>query len=57
MTTTTLSGARASASELVAIAAAACLGLALIWAAGFSHAAAMHDTSHDQRHALAFPCH
>lgn len=59
MTTTTLtaqSGARAT-SDILGIALAAALGLGLIFVTGFSHASAMHDVAHDQRHAIAFPCH
>ena len=36
---------------------AALLGLGLLFVASFSQAAVMHDVAHDQRHALAFPCH
>lgn len=59
MTTNTLtahSGARAT-SDILAIALAMMLGLGLIFVAGFSHASGMHDVAHDQRHAIAFPCH
>lgn len=44
-------------AELLSIAAAAVLGLGLIFAAGFANATAIHDAAHDQRHAIAFPCH
>jgi cobalt transporter subunit CbtB len=44
-------------SDILAIGFAALLGLGLLFAAGFSHAAAMHDVAHDSRHAIAFPCH
>jgi cobalt transporter subunit CbtB len=43
--------------NLVSILGAAALGLALVFAAGFAQASVMHDTAHDQRHAMAFPCH
>ena len=43
--------------NLVGIAGAAALGLMLLFAAGFAQASVMHDTAHDQRHAMAFPCH
>ena len=33
------------------------LGLGLVFAAGFADASALHDAAHDQRHAIAFPCH
>ena len=56
MTTQTISIVRAN-TDLLAIAFAALIGVGLIFVAGFSSAAVMHDTSHDQRHAIAFPCH
>ncbi|SFR33394.1 CbtB domain-containing protein [Litoreibacter janthinus] len=43
--------------SLVGILGAAALGMALLFAAGFAQASVMHDTAHDQRHAMAFPCH
>lgn len=43
--------------SLVSIFGAITLGLALLFAAGFAQATVMHDTAHDQRHAMAFPCH
>lgn len=44
-------------TDMLSIAAAGLIGLGLIFAAGFSHAQAAHDVSHDTRHAIAFPCH
>lgn len=44
-------------AEVAGIAVAALLGLALVWVAGFAEATAVHDLAHDQRHAIAFPCH
>ena len=44
-------------ADLIAISAAAVMGLGLLFAAGFAHGAVMHDVAHDQRHALAFHCH
>lgn len=32
-------------------------GLGLLFVAGFANVAGLHDTAHDQRHAIAFPCH
>jgi len=32
-------------------------GLALLFASGYAQATALHDAAHDQRHAMAFPCH
>jgi len=56
MTTQTLSIPRAN-SDILSIAFAAILGLGLIFVAGFANSATLHDVSHDQRHAVAFPCH
>ena len=36
---------------------AICLGLVVVGFAGFSHVDAVHNASHDTRHANAFPCH
>lgn len=44
-------------ADLMGIAGAVALGLFLLFAAGFAQATVMHDTAHDQRHAMAFPCH
>ncbi|MBM3575689.1 MAG: CbtB-domain containing protein [Alphaproteobacteria bacterium] len=33
------------------------LGVLLIYGIGFSHIEAVHDSAHDSRHALSFPCH
>ena len=49
-------GARAS-TDILGIAFALTLGLGLIFVAGFAQASATHDVAHDQRHAVAFPCH
>jgi cobalt transporter subunit CbtB len=56
MTTLTLVRARLDRDAL-ALASAALLGLGLVFAAGFAEATAIHDAAHDQRHAIAFPCH
>jgi len=56
MTTKTLAAA-GDITDLLAIAMTIALGIGLIFAAGFSNAAVMHDTGHDTRHAVAFPCH
>ena len=37
--------------------AALLAGFALLFVAGISQAAVLHDAAHDQRHAVAFPCH
>lgn len=50
--------ARPSATrDLAGLAFAAALGLGLLFVAGFAPAALLHDVAHDQRHALALPCH
>jgi cobalt transporter subunit CbtB len=55
---TTLSAVRARLdAETLSIAAALLLGLSLIFVAGFANATVLHDAAHDQRHAIAFPCH
>ncbi|MFT6450851.1 MAG: cobalt transporter subunit CbtB [Halocynthiibacter sp.] len=44
-------------SAVLPIATAALAGLFLIFAAGFAQGSVLHDSAHDQRHAIAFPCH
>jgi cobalt transporter subunit CbtB len=44
-------------AETLSIAFAALLGLSLVFVAGFANATVLHDAAHDQRHAIAFPCH
>ena len=39
------------------IALAFITGLTLLLASGYAQATALHDAAHDQRHAMAFPCH
>lgn len=46
-----------SKTELLGIAGAVLLGLTLLFAAGFAQASILHDTAHDLRHAMSFPCH
>jgi cobalt transporter subunit CbtB len=48
---------QAADMSLVSILGAAALAMTLLFAAGFAQASVMHDTAHDQRHAMAFPCH
>lgn len=52
-------GAKASprAEALTGAFMAAVLGLVLVWGVGFSHIEAVHNVTHDTRHANAFPCH
>ena len=33
------------------------LGVALLTVSGMAQATVLHDAAHDQRHAMAFPCH
>lgn len=37
--------------------AAIVVGAAMLFVSGYAQATVLHDTAHDQRHALAFPCH
>lgn len=37
--------------------AAAVVGVLLLGLAGFAQASILHDSAHDTRHAIAFPCH
>lgn len=46
-----------SATGVLPIVAAATAGLFLIFFAGFAQATVFHDSAHDTRHTLAFPCH
>ncbi|MCF5709532.1 cobalt transporter [Pseudomonas syringae] len=43
--------------RLTAAISAALLGACLVYLAGFSHIAAVHNAAHDTRHSAAFPCH
>lgn len=56
MTTRTIAGS-ASRTDLAPIVLALLIGIGLVFVAGFSRADALHDVAHDQRHAIAFPCH
>jgi cobalt transporter subunit CbtB len=56
MTTKTLTAAR-DHSDILGIGAALLAGLMLLFVAGISHASVLHAAAHDQRHAIAFPCH
>ena len=44
-------------SRLAAPLAAALLGLALVYLAGFAEVDALHNGAHDARHSAALPCH
>jgi cobalt transporter subunit CbtB len=56
MTTKTLAQAGTSADRL-GIFTAFLAGIMLVYFAGISQATALHNAAHDERHALAFPCH
>ncbi len=43
--------------SLMPILGAMALGLTLLYFSGFAQAAQYHDSAHDTRHTLAFPCH
>ncbi|WP_454659164.1 CbtB domain-containing protein [Bosea beijingensis] len=45
------------ASKAIQISLAAMLGVVVIGTVGFSHISAVHNATHDVRHATAFPCH
>ncbi len=47
----------ATNTRFSAIATVIAAGVMLFALTSFSQAAALHDTAHDQRHAMAFPCH
>jgi len=42
---------------LLPTAFAALAGLMLLFASSYAQASVLHDAAHDQRHAMAFPCH
>lgn len=48
---------RRAISATVQIAAAALLGLVMVYAAGFATSAIAHNAAHDGRHSHSFPCH
>ncbi len=47
----------ATSSRSIQIFFAALLGVVFIGVAGFSHIEAVHNSAHDVRHSLGFPCH
>ena len=53
----TAASADSLASRAVQITFAALLGVFVLGGVGFSHITAMHNATHDVRHANAFPCH
>ena len=57
MTTTTLTHESTASASLVGAGAAILTALVLLYFTGFAEAAQYHDSAHDTRHTLAFPCH
>lgn len=53
----TASDARATRQVLGQLAAAAALGLVMLYAVSFSQASVAHNAAHDVRHATGRPCH
>ncbi len=55
---TTESAARAASfADLPQALAAALLGVFIVLGVGFVPVAAVHNSAHDTRHSIAFPCH
>jgi len=44
-------------TDFATLATVAFLGLALIFVTGFARASVAHDSAHDVRHSIGFPCH
>ena len=44
-------------SGITGIALTIIAGVVLLIVSGFAQATVLHDAAHDQRHAMAFPCH
>lgn len=57
MTTTTLTNESTTSLSLVGVGGAILTALVLLYFTGFAEAAKYHDSAHDTRHTLAFPCH
>jgi cobalt transporter subunit CbtB len=51
------SQSRPTASVLVQSSAALIFGMVILFAVGFAPMGAAHNSAHDVRHSLAFPCH
>ncbi len=52
--TATFAAARTNTAAFVL---ALTVGVALLTSSGMAQATVLHDAAHDQRHAMAFPCH
>ena len=57
LTQTTASPRTTSLSDISSALIMATLGLALVLIAGFAGTPAVHNATHDTRHATGFPCH
>ncbi len=57
MTARTISSSLSVSQRIAAGLALVFLGVTLTFAVGFSSMAAAHNTAHDTRHAIGFPCH
>lgn len=57
LSTASIASAERAVSVRKAGLAACLLGLALVFATGFAWPSALHNATHDARHAFAFPCH
>lgn len=44
-------------TSVLPIFAAVAAGILLLGLTGFAQASVLHDSAHDTRHAIAFPCH
>lgn len=44
-------------TDVMSIAFVAFLGIGVLFMAGFANSVALHDATHDLRHAAGFPCH
>lgn len=53
----TLAQEQARSTGLLPIFSAIAMGVFLLYFTGFAEAAVFHDSAHDTRHTLAFPCH
>ncbi len=47
----------ATRSNAMAFVLVTLVGVALLTVSGMAQATVLHDAAHDQRHAMAFPCH
>ena len=51
------SDVKATDTATSAIVVALLAGALLLFVSGYAQATILHDAAHDQRHAMAFPCH